>query len=557
MDKKKKILSICLPVSLFATTLAITAGVVVASTRTVNVIVNKQKMNEFASHLLKPELSNLSIKEFNNLFTNHVNKNEYLNSVTQKLGIKPEHVSSINASGKIQNATISINATDKYKFLNDNTDDTVTTPKLNIESKIINDGKTLIFTGVKFGPELLEISQQKIDVLGQKINQITNNISIDNFNILFNGENEETNFNLIAKNLGINRDAIVSVVASPTSVLGSSTITITISSEYKVANNKEKEFVYPSSIGSIVDNKIIFNNVIFEPIVKISNFANPSRLGDHFTTYTNNEEILQSYNYTQGATLTSDGGLSINISSDTTNQYFSVKLPNTVDNVFDVSDLGINGAKIEWSIKENQPSEFVLETDKYSNYQFIHNKNNNSSNGTRFNSLVLIASIRNSNGVKVVKDVEVTLNFNWKISLPTVLTLDANYLKNNGQVRLRNDRTGRGAYVNNVVTGENSITIYYDKVTDIQFSEMCLLIREDYLELAIKESLKNKGFDINSIRTMSFNAKHYNNYGYGGCFGHVGTNSNFWDKLVVTVESSDSSFLTTQINFSLSCILTN
>lgn len=328
-------MSICLPITLFATTLAITAGAIVGfNNRFVNVSANKNNMDMFAGQLSKPETSKLSIRQFNELFSVHKNKNEYINSVAKSLGIKNNHISTITVEGKIKNATVKINATNNYKFIyDDKNTSTYISPNDKIKSEIINDGKTLIFTGVVFAPELLEISQQKVDNIGSNINKITNNLCISDFNALFNGEDEEENFEMIAEKLGVDRNIITSVVANPTENLTSSTITITASTNYKLFTKQTKEYVFPQSTGIVFENKIVFTNVVFQPVAKITNSANPSNSCYYFNTYVDNKEFPYATSSTSGAKLTHENRLTINISSDTTNKFFSVKLPNTVDNV--------------------------------------------------------------------------------------------------------------------------------------------------------------------------------------------------------------------------------
>lgn len=250
------------------------------------------------------------------------------------------------------------------------------------------------------------VSNEGINSLSSAIsNSSLKQYTINQFNDFFTNSYKETSINKVAEKLGIDSIDIASVIASGPYYNG----TITINAKDGYTFNLKTTF--KTIEGSISSNKqsIVFNNIKFAPEkINVENFASSINLTNTFITTTNTSEITSSSSTTNGVQI-SNNGLTVNIVSNNTNSYFNVALPSNVNNVFDVP----NGNTIEWSLQENTNNDFKLGGSN--NNQCLYNSSVPSNSNK--NSITLIAKVKDVNGNVITNDINVTFNFEWKLTI--------------------------------------------------------------------------------------------------------------------------------------------
>lgn len=413
----KKILAISLPVLFATTTLAITAGTLVAcsnnndsieSNSTTNVLVTNTKLQELATSL-STNTNKYSMSQFNNFFMGE-NKQTNIYQVANKLGIQANAISSINASGNNPlDATVTISVAPNHKFVLNNEQ---VNSKNTITGTIENDGQSIVYSHVSFIP-VIGITQAKINEFGALLDEGVNQITVSEFNTYFSGDQSTTNIGLLAKELGVDQAAIESVSASNNET--DATVTITASSNYKfeIVNN----FKASSLNGSIESEgkTIVYNHVSFVNLVNVSQ----SKINDVASNLNNNVKQL---------------------TVDSFNTYFEGEQASTnigtLSNALGISDVNSIGSVIASgpnnagtiTISATPGYRFVQATKQSSSIGNVNTENNSIvfSNVT-FTDLPTITSFVNSIDLN---NQFITTTSNSQITTPSSTTTNATLTKN-------------------------------------------------------------------------------------------------------------------------------
>lgn len=257
----------------------------------------------------------------------------------------------------------------------------------------------------------IPISNENIEKVKTNLNNKVSNITIAQFNYYFDGSSTSSaNKQTLLDQLGIGefKDNISNIEA--TGEYNDATIKISTNDGFKfVENNDNSPSIISNTQSLLQENALLYEHVTFAQYPTINSFVNGINLNNEFNTITSNSALetpVESLKQEITTKISNDQNFDINIWS-LTNKYFNVSLPQTVDSLFDVTGMDIDGATIKWSI-EGTSSVFAI------NNQSLYNK----SEISNLNSVTLIGNIE-KDGAKVANDVKLTFNLKYGVTLNT------------------------------------------------------------------------------------------------------------------------------------------
>lgn len=258
----------------------------------------------------------------------------------------------------------------------------------------------------------IPLNLDEINSFGTILNSKLTNITIEQFNSYFVGDQAVDNINVVAGKLGISEYAndIKSIVAI--GEYNSASIIITISNNCNFILNNNQTDIETNISYKISDEKrsLIFNNVVFAQYATITQLANDIDLSTQFaTTVGSSIQETNLVNATTDGVFINSNDFNIDFTIPSSNPYFNIALPKNVKGVFDVDGLFIDNAIIDWTISDvNSNIKIKNENGK----QLLYNTQalllENS-----IDSIEIIGIIKNVDGSQIGNNVNLTFNFSY------------------------------------------------------------------------------------------------------------------------------------------------